>query len=220
MTPSNRTLSGRRPRGAFIVASPCRADRSCGHAGLGAWRGWRWAEPQSSGDRRSGSGSEGPQVTLVGHHPVSSRRSSWIFRLAVRLIGQRAKPLRGGEDRDLAHQRSTSATRPTDSTSAHCLYQRAMPCYPPAWWRRGLARPPCATSRLSGVLPRPRLLAIYSIDIKAKAVPVAASSFAVASARPTEPEVRLGSGTALRIQRSTDHAPWGLWLPVSSAAFP
>ena len=35
-TPSNHTLSGRRPRVAFIVAPPCRADRSCRHAGLGA----------------------------------------------------------------------------------------------------------------------------------------------------------------------------------------
>jgi hypothetical protein len=35
-TISNHTLSGRRPRVAFIVAPPWRADRSCGHAGLGA----------------------------------------------------------------------------------------------------------------------------------------------------------------------------------------
>jgi hypothetical protein len=35
-TPSNHSLLGRRPRVAFIVAPPCRADRSCRHAGLGA----------------------------------------------------------------------------------------------------------------------------------------------------------------------------------------
>jgi hypothetical protein len=35
-TPSNHTSSGRRPRVAFIVAPPCRADRSCHYAGLGA----------------------------------------------------------------------------------------------------------------------------------------------------------------------------------------
>jgi hypothetical protein len=62
---------------------------------------------------------------------------------------------------------------------------------------------PCATSRSSGTLPIPRVLPICSISMKAKAVPVAASSSEVGSARPTGPEGRPRSSTALRIQLSS-----------------
>ena len=47
-----------------------------------AWARWVEAmgtEPRSSDDRRSGAGSEGSQVTPVGHHPVSSRQRIRIF---------------------------------------------------------------------------------------------------------------------------------------------
>jgi len=51
-----------------------------------------------------------------------------------------------------------------------------------------------------------RLLSIYTIYIKAKAVPIAASSSELASARPTGPELRPRSATALRIQLSAENA--------------
>jgi hypothetical protein len=56
-----------------------------------------------------------------------------LHPLAVEHARHTTKPLRGGGDRDLVSERSASATRPTVSDSAPCLYQRAMPCYPPAW---------------------------------------------------------------------------------------
>jgi hypothetical protein len=59
------------------------------------------------------------------------------------------------------------------------------------------------TSRSPGTLPRTRPLPIYSIYLEAKAVPVAASSSEIASARPTGPELRPRSLAALRIQHSS-----------------
>ena len=101
---------------------------------------------------------------------------------------------------------SASATRPIDSDFAPCLYQRAVPCYPQGWLRLAAASVRFFTSRLPGTLPRTRPLPIYSIYIKAKAVPVAASSSEIASARPTGPELRPSSSTALRIQHSSEDA--------------
>ena len=57
--------------------------------------------------------------------------------------------------------------------------------------------------RRAGTPPGLRPLPIYSIYIKAKAVPVAASFSAVVSARPMRPDVRPRSVTALRIQDSS-----------------
>jgi len=125
---------------------------------------------------------------------------------SVRLPVQRTKPLRGGKDPGLVHKPSASATRPIDSDFAPCLYQRAAPCYSSAWLRLAAASVRFFTSRSPGTLPRTRPLPIYSIYIKAKAVPVAASSSELASARPTGPELRPRSFTALRIQHSSDHA--------------
>src|SRR5271157_3620790 len=102
--------------------------------------------------------------------------------------------------------RQCSATRPIDSDFAPCLYQRAAPCYSSAWLRLAAASVRFFTSRPPGTLPRTRLLPIYSIYIEAKAVPVAASSSELASARPTGPELRPRSFTALRIQHSSDRA--------------
>ncbi len=119
---------------------------------------------------------------------------------------QRTKPLRGGKDPGLVHKPSASATRPIDSDFAPCLYQRAAPCYSSAWLRWAAASVRFFTSRSPGTLPRTRPLPIYSIYIKAKAVPVAASSSEIASARPTGPELRPRSFTALRIQHSSEDA--------------
>ena len=90
---------------------------------------------------------------------------------------------------------SLTSRRPQDlapSTLAWLLACTIAPCYSQAWLRvaAGVAR--SFTSRSSGALPRARPLPIYSIYIKAKAVPVAASSSAFASARPA----RLGEGRA------------------------
>jgi len=134
---------------------------------------------------------------------------------SVRLPVQRTKPLRGGKDPGLVHKPSASATRPIDSDFAPCLYQRAAPCYSLAWLRLAAASVRFFTSRSPGTLPRTRPLPIYSIYIKAKAVPVAASSSEIASARPTGPEFRPRSFTALRIQDSSEGATldWG-WPPT------
>src|SRR5271166_3233796 len=119
-------------------------------------------------------------------------------------FGWRTKPLRGGKDPGLVHKPSASATRPIDSDFAPCLYQRAAPCYSSAWLRLAAVSVRFFTSRSPGTLPRTRPLPIYSIYIKAKAVPVAASSSEIASARPTGPELRPRSFTALRIQHSSE----------------
>ena len=125
---------------------------------------------------------------------------------AVRLLLRKTKPLRGGKDPGLVHKPSASATRPIDSDFAPCLYQRAAPCYSSAWLRLAAASVRFFTSWSPGTLPRTRPLPIYSIYIKAKAVPVAASSSELASARPTGPELRPRSFTALRIQHSSEYA--------------
>ena len=119
---------------------------------------------------------------------------------------QEAKPLRGGRDPGLVHNPSASATRPIDSDFAPCLYQRAAPCYSSAWLRLAAASVRFFTSRSPGTLPRTRPLPIYPIYVEAKAVPVAASSSEIASARPTGPEFRPRSFKALRIQHSSKDA--------------
>src|SRR5271157_6085575 len=134
---------------------------------------------------------------------------------------RRTKPLRGGKDPGLVHKPSASATRPIDSDFAPCLYQRAAPCYSSAWLRLAAASVRFFTSRSPGTLPRTRPLPIYSIYIKAKAVPVAASSSEIASARPTGPEFRPRSFTALRIQHSSKRRSrdvWGRFAPYAQAA--
>jgi hypothetical protein len=123
----------------------------------------------------------------------------------VRHLGQRTKPLRGGGERD-RDKRSASATGPTGSDFARRLSRRATPCYPPAWRRSVLTSVSAFAPRRAGTPPGLRLLPIYSIYIKAKAVPVAASSSAVVSARPMRPDVRPRSVTALRIQDSSEDA--------------
>ena len=69
-------------------------------------------------------------VMTVAEHQVSvlldDMMAIELFRRdRVRDPVQRTKPLRGGDDRDLVSERSASATRPSDSDSAPCLYQRA-----------------------------------------------------------------------------------------------
>jgi hypothetical protein len=93
------------------------------------------------------------------------------------------------------------------STRASLVACTAAPCYAPAWSSSAAASALFFTSRASGTLPRTRPLPIYSIYIKAKAVPIAASSSAFASARPTRLESRPSLLTALRIQDSAEGAP-------------
>ena len=125
---------------------------------------------------------------------------------AVEHARHTTKPLRGGEDRDLG-MGSASATRRTGRDFSRRLYRRAAPCYPPAWRRLMAAAFSSFTPRRAGTPPSLRPLPIDSIYIKAKAVPVAASSSAVGSARPAAPGMRPCSATALRIQDSSESAP-------------
>ena len=139
-------------------------------------------------------------MAIVGLMGVTSK--------SVRLPVQRTKPLRGGKDRGIVHKSSASAARPIESDFAPCLYRCAVPCYSRAWLRSAAGSARSFTSRSSGTLPRTRPLPIYSIYIKAKAVPVAASSSELASAGPTRSELRPRSLTALRIQLSSEGATW------------
>jgi len=139
-------------------------------------------------------------MAIVGLMGVTSK--------SVRLPVQRTKPLRGGKDRGIVHKSSASAARPIESDFAPCLYRCAVPCYSRAWLRSAAGSARSFTSRSSGTLPRTRPLPIYSIYIKAKAVPVAASSSELASAWPTRSELRPRSLTALRIQLSSEGATW------------
>ena len=139
-------------------------------------------------------------MAIVGLMGVTSK--------SVRLPAQRTKPLRGGKDRGIVHKSSASAARPIESDFAPCLYRCAVPCYSRAWLRSAAGSARSFTSRSSGTLPRTRPLPIYSIYIKAKAVPVAASSSELASAGPTRSELRPRSLTALRIQLSSEGATW------------
>src|SRR5271165_6146552 len=143
-----------------------------------------------------------PRLHPQGRRGLSSGRAR--LRPCGYNILQRTKPLRGGKDPGLVHKPSASATRPIDSDFAPCLYQRAAPCYSSAWLRLAAASVRFFTSRSPGTLARTRPLPIYSIYVKAKAVPVAASSSEIASARPTGPEFRPRSFTALRIQHSSN----------------
>ena len=146
-------------------------------------------------------GSTSKKVILDG-----DRRSDGRYLEISASSVRRTKPLRGGKDPGLVHKPSASATRSIDSDFAPCLYQRAAPCYSSAWLRLAAASVRFSTSRSPSTLPRTRPLPIYSI--KAKAVPVAASSSEIASARPTGPELRPRSFTALRIQHSSEHLSW------------
>src|SRR5271166_4526966 len=143
-----------------------------------------------------------PRLHPQGRRGLSSGRAR--LRPCGYNILQRTNPLRGGKDPGLVHKPSASATRPIDSDFAPCLYQRAAPCYSSAWLRLAAASVQFFTLRSPGTLPRTRPLPICSIYIEAKAVPVAASSSEIASARPTGPEFRPRSFTALRIQHSSD----------------
>jgi hypothetical protein len=58
-------------RRASLASRPLLPPRRLGRGGWEAMG----TEPRSIDDRRFGSGSEGSQVTLVGHRPVSSRQS-------------------------------------------------------------------------------------------------------------------------------------------------
>ena len=89
---------------------------------------------------------------------------------------------------------------PSTLTSLLACTNALPPCYSSAWLRLAAASVRFFTSRSPCTLPRTRPLPIYSIYLKAKAVPVAASSSEIASARPTGPEFRPHSFTALRIQ--------------------
>ena len=105
----------------------------------------------------------------------------------LRFLRQRTKPLRGGEDRALFTGRRRQQLAPSCATSLVACTDCASPCYAPVWLRSAAASAPLITSRSSGTLPRPRPLPSYSIYLKAKAVPIAASSSELASARPTGP---------------------------------
>ena len=125
---------------------------------------------------------------------------------AVEHARHTTKPLRGGKDPGLRHGPSVTATRATDADFAPRLSRCAVPGYAPVWRRWMAISVSSLTPRRAGTPPRLRPLPIYSIYIKAKAVPVAASSSAVVSARPAGPGVRPRSATALRIQDSSERA--------------
>ena len=122
----------------------------------------------------------------------------------VRLPPGRTKPLRGGKDPGLVHKPLASATRPIASDFVPCLYQRAASCYSPAWFCLGRVWPLffhfAVVEHSTQNTPFAHL---FNLLLKAKAVPVAASSSAFVSAGPTGPELRPRSSTALRIQDSS-----------------
>ena len=164
--------------------------------------------PGDAGPRGRGRLEESPEVKQPpsGWCPYPEERATETsLRSGSASWGQRTKPLRGGEDRDLG-KGSASATRPTDSDVARRLNRRATSCYSPAWGNSVLTSVSAFALRRAGTPPGLRPLPIYSIYIKAKAVPVAASFSAVVSARPMRPDVRPRSVTALRIQDSSDRA--------------
>ena len=103
---------------------------------------------------------------------------------------QRTKPLRGGKDPGLVPSPSATATRPTDPDFAPCCTQalrRGILQRRDAWRQ---ARPLSSLSRSSALFPkRPPCPSIQS-TLKAIAVPIAASSSAFVSTRPTRPGVR------------------------------
>ncbi len=125
---------------------------------------------------------------------------------SVRLPVQRTNRSAVGKTGVSFTSRRPQQLAPIESDFAPCLYRCAVPCYSRAWLRSAAGSARSFTSRSSGTLPRTRPLPIYSIYIKAKAVPVAASSSELASAWPTRSELRPRSSTALRIQLSSNHA--------------
>jgi len=161
---------------------------------------------EAAGDiiRRTGRGVQRPSAGRV--RLSTARRITHSLRFPT----WRTKPLRGGKDRGIVHKSSASAARPIESDFAPCLYRCAVPCYSRAWLGSAAGSARSFTSRSSGTLPRTRPLPIYSIYIKAKAVPVAASSSELASAGPTRSELRPRSLTALRIQLSSKTHNFGL----------
>ena len=141
-----------------------------------------------------------PRNQDSGH--VRARRAR---EAGLRLFTRRTKPLRGGKDPGLVHKPLASATRPIASDFVPCLYQRAASCYSPAWFCLGRVWPLffhfAVVEHSTQNTPFAHL---FNLLLKAKAVPVAASSSAFVSAGPTGPELRPRSSTALRIQDSSE----------------
>jgi hypothetical protein len=87
--PENSSVFSERPqtsrcRDAFLAWPPSSRlpVEPTASAATPAWARWveaLGAEPRSSDNRRSGSGCEGSQVTLAGHHPISSYQRIWLF---------------------------------------------------------------------------------------------------------------------------------------------
>ena len=94
---------------------------------------WR---PASRGNQRIGPQARG---AAVGAASPSARRT---------------KPLRGGKDRGIDHEPSTSVKCPLDSEFTPHLYRRAVPCYSRAWLRLAAVSARFLTSRPSGTLPK------------------------------------------------------------------
>jgi hypothetical protein len=125
----------------------------------------------------------------------------------VRIRGRRTKPLRGGRDRDPVRKRSALAARPTGSGFA----PRCTNALRRAILRHGDVggglRPVFHLGVVRHSSQNAPFAHLFNLRaLKAKPVPVAASSSAFASARPTRPGMRPRSATALRIQDSADDA--------------
>ena len=116
----------------------------------------------------------------------------------------------GGEQNRSAVGKSLAtlpSRRPQRFGLRRCLSRDEASCYAPARVRSGVRSAAFLPRRGRRARPpgRPSCPAIQS-PLKAKAVPVAASSSDFVSARPTRPEVRPRSPTAMRIQDSADGA--------------
>src|SRR5258707_13274103 len=104
---------------------------------------------------------------------------------AVEHARHTTKPLRGGKDRDLVHKSSVSATHPTVLTSdlacTHAL-RRAILQRGYAWRQ---ARPLSSRRGRRALFPERAPCPSIQSTLKANAVPIAASSSAIASTGPT-----------------------------------
>src|SRR5262249_28741537 len=118
----------------------------------------------------------------------------------------------GGLSRSAAGKTAISAASGWPRPHAPLARTSLVACTAPP--RRAILRPgdvgdglgPCFHLGVAGQPSQSAPLAhLLKLHLKAKAVPVAASSSAVASARPTGPEWRPRSLSALRIQRSANH---------------
>jgi hypothetical protein len=97
----------------------------------------------------------------------------------LRLSTRRTKPLRGGEDRALVHRPSASLTRPVDCDFAPCLCRCAAPCYsPPRVTLGGGLGPRRHVTAVRHPSQSAPLTHLFNL-LKAKAVPIAASSSAL-----------------------------------------